>query len=221
MLPPDVVKALAELPSSTARRMIDFWTGTAIDAGRPVVRVAWLPRGSRPLAGSPVPERVTVVAMHGETKVFNRAGAADRRVVCLSCRRVEGDLHHVRPRQRHRRSRRPSTRRAGPVGCDVVDVVAAVYSGRRTHASYRGLNRGPNALPYAGREFVRTDRLVIRFAFKLRLRRRPRSSHASPASGGRIGGAPTPAAPRRCPTPLTRNRVAAHLHRQRRLPDAQ
>ena len=161
VLPPDVVKALADLPSPTARRMIDFWTGTAIDAGRPVVRVAWLPRGSQP-AGSPVPDRVTVVAMHGETKVFDGpveptgasfASPAGALKVTYTTYDRDNDIIDRDARQ-----------------LDVPDLAGAtlwmssplVFRAQNAR-EFRGLDRGPNALPYAGREFVRTDRLVIRF----------------------------------------------------------
>ena len=51
---------------------------------------------------------------------------------------------------------------------------------------FRGLERGPTAMPFPGREFVRTDRLVIQLRSARRRRSRaPRSRRASSASGAR------------------------------------
>ena len=49
-----------------------FWAGTALDNGRQIVRLSWVPR---PLvsAGAARPARVTAVATHGDTRVFEGA----------------------------------------------------------------------------------------------------------------------------------------------------
>jgi hypothetical protein len=160
-LPPDVVKALAELPSATARRTIDFWVGTAVDAGRPIVRVAWLPRVPLP-PGSTVPDRVTVVGMQGERKVFegpvDASGASFE--VPAGALRVTYSVYDRGNDIIDRDARAidvPDA--AGPALWMTSPAVLRAQNARE----FRSLDRGPAAVPYAGREFVRTDRLVIRF----------------------------------------------------------
>ncbi len=183
---------------------------------RPVVRVAWLPRGSQP-AGSPVPERVTVVAMQGETKSVRWSGRADRRVVCLSRRRVEGDLHRATTRQRHHRSRRPQLDVPDLAGATLWMTSPLLFRAQNVR-EFRGLDRGPNALPYAGREFVRTDRLVIRFDVQGTAAAAAKVTARITSQWGK-DLAELPLLPHDvCRRPI-RDRVAAHLHRQRRLPD--
>jgi VWFA-related protein len=160
VLPPEVAKALGELPSTTARRTIDFWTGTAIDDGRQVVRVAWLTRGPLP-QGSPAPDRITVVGMHGETKVFegpvDAAGATF--AVPVGALKI---TYTVYDRENEIIDRDVRL-------LDVPEAVGALWMStpavlRAQNArEFRSLDRGPNAQPYAGREFMRTDRLLIRF----------------------------------------------------------
>ena len=160
-LPPDVVKALAELPTATAHRAIDFWTGMAMDAGHQVVRVTWLPRGPVP-AGSPAPDRVSVVGTHGETKVFE--GTVDAGGASFAAPAGALKVTYTV----YDRGNDIIDRDARAV--DVPDASGAalwltspVVFRAQNAREFRGLDRGPHAVPYAGREFVRTDRLVIRF----------------------------------------------------------
>jgi VWFA-related protein len=159
VLPPDVVKALSELPTATARRTVDFWSGTALQDGRQVVRMSWV---ARPLpAGSTSPDHVTAVAMHGETRVFDGpvdAGGASFEapvgglkvtytVFDGASEIIDRDVRLVEV----------------PDAANALWLTSPVLFRAQTIREFRGLDRGPNAVPYAGREFVRTDRLVIRF----------------------------------------------------------
>jgi VWFA-related protein len=159
-LPPDVVKALSELPSATARRTIDFWTGAGMDAGRQVVRVSWLPRGPLP-AGTPAPDRVTVVGMRGETKVFegpvDAAGASF--LAPSGAIRVTYTVYDKANDIIDRDARAVEVPDAStPAVWMTTPVVLRAQNARE----FSGLDRSA-AVPFAGREFVRTDRLVIRF----------------------------------------------------------
>ena len=106
-----IVRALSELPAATARRTVDFWVGTALDSGRPIVRLSWVPR-ERCLA------RCSQAGAGDRGRDARRdarlrwAGGAGRRVVRRASGVIEGDLHGSGQRQRHHRSRCPGDRRA-------------------------------------------------------------------------------------------------------------
>ena len=98
VLPPDVVRALSELPSATARQAVDFWVGTALDSGRPTVRLAWAPRRRRR-------RRAQGGAGHGSRdprrdQGLRGAGRSGRGVVCRAAGAGEGDVHRAGRRQR-------------------------------------------------------------------------------------------------------------------------
>jgi VWFA-related protein len=160
-LPADVVKALAELPTATARRTIDFWAGTALDEGRQVVRIAWLARGSLP-AGTPAPDRVSIVAMHGDSKVFEGPieASGGSFVAPPGALKVTYSVYDRENDIIDRDARFVEV--PNGAGAALWMSSPAVFRAQNAR-EFRSMDRGPNALPYAGREFVRTDRLIIRF----------------------------------------------------------
>ena len=184
VLPPDVVRALSELPAATARRTVDFWVGTALDSGRPTVRLAWVPR-ARASAGAPRPAQVTAVATHGETRVFEGPVDAAGRIVCRAAGAAEGDVHRAGQRQRGDRPRcrgrltcpTPPRRRSG--------LPRPRSSGPRTRASFAAsiAVRTPCRFP-AGNSCAPT---VSSSGSRSRERRRPRRRcpRGSSASGAR------------------------------------
>ncbi len=105
-IPPDMVRALAELPGATARRTVDFWTGTTLDEGRAMVRLTWVPRALIS-AGAPRPTQVTAVVTHGETRVFEGPVEQGRRVIRRAGGAAQGDVLGSRQHQRHHRSGGP------------------------------------------------------------------------------------------------------------------
>jgi VWFA-related protein len=161
VLPPDVVRALSELPSATARRTVDFWVGTGLDSGRPTVRLAWVAREGAS-AGAPKPAQVTAVATRGDTRVFE--GPVDASGASFAA--PPGTLKVTFTVQ-------DSTNEVIDRDARMIDVpdpagtalwITSPMLFRAQNArEFRSLDRGPNAIPFAGREFVRTDRLVIRF----------------------------------------------------------
>ena len=64
VIPPDMVRALSELPGATARRTVDFWAGARLEDGKTAVRLAWVPRASAG-PGAAKPAQVTAVVTHG------------------------------------------------------------------------------------------------------------------------------------------------------------
>jgi VWFA-related protein len=160
-MPPDVQRALGELPSATAHRSIDVWIGTVFDAEGPTVRVTWTPRsaGNGP-PGKPL--QVSAVAAQGNRNIFEGSlrpegtafpaapGALKLTITVLDDR---GDLMDRDVRN-----------------IDVPDPSAAGLSISppavfrvQNALELRNLDRSASAMPYAGREFVRTDRLFVRF----------------------------------------------------------
>ncbi len=161
VLPPDVIRALSELPSATARRTVDFWVGTASADGRPAVRLAWISRGVLS-PGSPSPAQVTAVATHGETRVFDGpvdpAGASfavppGPLKVTFSVLDSAGDVI----------DRDVRTIDVPDAAASALWITSPALFRAQNAREFRSLDRGPNAMPFPGREFVRTDRLVIRF----------------------------------------------------------
>jgi hypothetical protein len=160
-LPPDIVRALSELPASNARRVIDFWVGTSLDGERPAVRLAWVPRVAVS-PGGPRPAQVTAVVTHGETRVFDGpvdpAGASypvppGPLKVTVSVQDSTGEVIDRDVR---------IIDVPDPAGSPLWIASPALFRAQNVR-EFRALDRGPNATPFPGREFVRTDRLVIRF----------------------------------------------------------
>ena len=160
-IPPDMVRALAELPGVNARRTVDFWVGTALDSGRPSVRVAWLARGIVS-PGAPKAAQVTAVATHGETRLFegpvDPSGASFSAppgsvkvtftVLDASSEIIDRDVRALEV--------------PDPAGPAVWVSSPALFRAQNVR-EFRSLDRGPGAMPFPGREFQRTDRLVIQF----------------------------------------------------------
>jgi VWFA-related protein len=161
-VPVDIQQALAVLPSSTARRMIDVWLGISMDAGRPVVRVTWSPR-SVAAPGVARATQVSVVATHGETRVFDgQAGVAGASFeappgtlkVTISAQDSEGQII----------DREVRTLDVPDPASSRLWIDSPALFRTQNALEYRNLSRAPDAPPFPGREFVRTDRVIIRFA---------------------------------------------------------
>jgi VWFA-related protein len=160
-IPPDMVRALSELPGTNARRTVDFWLGTAVDGGRPIVRLSWVPRGLLS-PGSARPAQVTAVAVQGETRVFEGlvepTGAsfpAPPGALKVTFT-VEDSTKEIIDRDVR------TIDVPDPAGPALWVTSPALFRSQNAR-EFRSLDRGPNALPFPGREFERTDRLVIRF----------------------------------------------------------
>jgi VWFA-related protein len=160
-MPPEVRRALAELPSTTARRAIDLWAGASVDADGATVRMTWLPRSG---AGRPAVKgiQVSATAVQGSTTLFEGAiGAAGASFkappgaikVTFTVLDADGELIDREVR-----------------AIDVPDAAAPALSigvpalfRTQNALELRNMDRSPTAMPFAGREFIRTDRLLIRF----------------------------------------------------------
>ena len=162
-VPVDVQKALGELPSATARRAVDFWIGAALEGGgQPSVRMSWLARaGAGPGAGKVA--QVTAVAMHGDRRVFDgeiAAGgvsfAAPPGALKVTYNALDADGQVI-----DRDARTVDV--PDPAGGRIWISSPALFRTQNA-LEYRTLERTPAAMPFPGREFVRTDRVLIRFS---------------------------------------------------------
>ncbi|HEY7501966.1 MAG TPA: VWA domain-containing protein [Vicinamibacterales bacterium] len=161
VLPPDVQRALTELPSSTAHRSIDLWAGASLDPAGPTVRVSWVPR-----AGAPAqPKRtlnVAAVAARDSLIVFEGPIAAEG----AAFRAIPGPLKltvTVTDGAGELIDRDVKTIDVPDPSATALAIGAPAVFRAQNALELRTLDRSPTAIPFAGREFVRTDRLFMRF----------------------------------------------------------
>ncbi len=159
-LPSDVQQALGELPSASARRAIDLWIGTEVQADRPVVRLAWAPRP--PAIGNAPAATVTLTAAHNGATIFDAPMGLEGGSfpsppgplqLTITARDASGDIVDKETR----------TIRAPDPAASLTISTPAVFRTQNA-LEYRNLDRSPGARSFAGREFARSDRLLVRFS---------------------------------------------------------
>jgi VWFA-related protein len=172
-IPPEIRRALGELPAANARRTIDLWVGAALDAGRPSVRLAWSPRNAvTPTATKPV--QVTAHATHGDAQAFDGPVAADG----IAFDAPPGSLKltvNVLDAAGDVIDRDVRTVDVPDPAAPALWLSSPVLFRTQNALEFRNLNRDASPAPHPGREFVRSDRLLIRFAV-----------HGSAASEARV-----------------------------------
>jgi hypothetical protein len=178
---PGVANALAAVESPSRARHIRTWIGTApAENGRTRVSFVWEPVSSVPGERRPSAARVALTAA-GEDQVFFRgriepqaAQSAQPGVAGAAVRGARAEFD-VSPGRVQLRVSVEDT--AGQVlDSDMLDVEVPDYTApqirlttpqvvrARSALEFRALNADPAALPAAGREFSRTERLLIRFS---------------------------------------------------------
>jgi VWFA-related protein len=159
-LPPDVQQALGTLPSASARRAIDLWIGADVQAEAPIVRVSWAPRP--PAAGNAPATAVAVTASQNGATVFDAPVGLDGGSfpapagplqLTITARDAAGEIVDKETRT----VRVPD--RAAPLWISTPAVFRT-----QNALEYRNLDRSPGARPFPGREFARSDRLLVRFS---------------------------------------------------------
>jgi VWFA-related protein len=158
-LPPAVAKALAELPTETARRPADFWVGVApgVEGGGDVT-IAWMARAS---VGDRAAATVDVEAKRDSTAVH--AGPVDATgvtfnappgplVLTLSVRDAAGDIIDRDVR---------TIAIPQPATATLAFGTPVVFRARNP-VELRALNAAASPPVYAGRDFQRSDRLQVR-----------------------------------------------------------
>lgn len=161
--PPEVTAALGTLArSSRDRRLFDVWIGVSRVAGdRAVVTVAWSPRHGAAKAGTPT--RVTLTATGAGGRKLFEGGIAEHDAsfdAPPGAVRVQVAALNAQDEIIDRESRDVQVPDYG-ASAVALSVPAVVRLGNAR--DQRVLLNNPDAPPYAGREFVRTDRLLVRF----------------------------------------------------------
>jgi VWFA-related protein len=166
VLPPAVESALARLPPRTAPNAVEIWTGTAAGAGgRGRVTVAWTPRDPASDTGGdtrPAPVEVTLTAASASEPIV------DRRVdpAGTSFEAPPGSLKMnftVRDKAGDVIDRAVRVVEVPDASAPALALTTPVVYRVRNVADMRAVM---SELPpvYAGRDFTRTDRLMVRFA---------------------------------------------------------
>lgn len=163
-IPADVTSAMAVLSAARADRLVDIWVGAERGAdGQPAVTVAWTPR--TPAARGTESTRTVSVAVKGAggDRSFDArldAGAiwfpSPSGAVQLqtTVRDANGNILDE--------DRRPFS--VPDFSVADLTIGAPVLRRARTVAEARAIGGARQAVPFAGREFVRTDHLYVRFS---------------------------------------------------------
>jgi VWFA-related protein len=159
-LPADVQQALGELPSATARRAIDLWVGTEVQSDRPIVRISWASRP--PALGNAPATTVALSAVRDNTTVFDASVGPEGGSfeappgalrLTITARDANGDIVDKETR----------TVRVPDPATSLWIATPAVFRTQNA-LEYRTLDRSPGARTFPGREFARSDRLLVRFS---------------------------------------------------------
>jgi hypothetical protein len=163
--PPDAVAlALSALSPSTARHVLDVWTGISRGAdGQPALAVAWARRGA-PRAGADNPVNVMVVATN-ESEVQQFEGRVDSRGPTFAVRPGQVKLQlTIRDAESRVIDTDTRTLTVPAVGGDGLAWGSPVLLRARTPLELRAVTSDPDAPPFAGNEFSRADRLLVRIS---------------------------------------------------------
>ena len=161
--PADITSALAELSAARPEHAVDVWIGVDRGSdGQPSITAAWTSRPAPPAAMAR-PESVSITARGiGEDRVFEAPLAAGR----LSFSSLPGELQLrtlVRDREGNTVDEDTRSVTVPDYSATALAISAPALMRARTIAEARAIAGDPDAVPFAGREFVRTDRVFLRF----------------------------------------------------------
>lgn len=158
-MPSPVSAALRELAPDNSRRVADFWIGQAPSRDDGVdVHVAWAPRpvtDERLSAAS-----VSMLVTHGTEKIFDGPVEPDGVTFTAEPGSLELDFT-VRDQSGEVVDREQRDVDVGDPGQTVLALTTPLVSRARNVAEFRTLSTLERPVPYAGREFSRTDRLLV------------------------------------------------------------
>jgi VWFA-related protein len=160
-LPSSVARAFKELTPDNSRRPVEFWVGLA-PAGNDVhVNLAWSARPG--IEGRAAAASVEATATSGGEKLF--AGPIkDGGVVFSSAPgTIQLDLT-IRDSAGEMIDREQRTITVPDPGKTTLALTTPIVSRARNASELRSLNSGPEPVVFAGRDFVRSDRLLLRVA---------------------------------------------------------
>ena len=158
-LPSPVAKAFKELTPDNSRRPVEFWIGLAPVSGNACeVNVAWTPRPGiegRAAAGS-----VLLTATNGTERLFDgelKEGSSFKSPAGT----VQLDFT-IRDSTGEMIDREQRTVTVPDLEKTTLALTTPVVARARSAAEFRSLMSGPHLVAFAGREFSRSDRLVLR-----------------------------------------------------------
>jgi VWFA-related protein len=158
--PPEISKALEKLVDAPHVPVSgDLWAGAAPGAnGQPRVTVVWTPRDGSADAG------VSVRASATDGRVFFDGPLTAGRV---SFDAAPGTLRlrrHMVDSDGSLADRSESTIEVPDFAAAPLAIASPILLRARTPLELRGIQAEPDPIPFAGRQFERTDRVVVRFA---------------------------------------------------------
>jgi VWFA-related protein len=163
-IPTDVTSAMAVLSAARADRIVDVWVGAAPGAdGQPAVTVAWTPRA--PAVRGAASNRTVSVVVKGAGE--DRSTDAKFDAGALTFPSPPGAVQLQTTVRDANGNVLDEDRRPFIVpDFSVADIAIGppVLLRARTVAEARAIAVAPQAVPFAGREFIRTDHLYVRFS---------------------------------------------------------
>jgi VWFA-related protein len=164
VIPADVTSAMAVLSAARAERMVDVWVGAERGAdGEPAVTVAWTPRA--PAGRGADSTRTVSVAVKGAGG--DRSFDARLDAGALSFPSPSGAVQlqtTVRDANGNilDEDRRPFS--VPDLSATDLAIGAPLVLRARTVSDAKAIAGARQAVPFAGREFIRTDHLFVRFS---------------------------------------------------------
>ena len=162
-LPSPVAKAFKELTPDNSRRPAEFWVGLAPatdNASR--VNLVWAPRPG--IEGRAAAGGVVASAKNGSEAPLRRTSEGWRRLVHgrrpapiqldLTIQDSSGDMI----------DREQRTITVPDIQKTTLALTTPILSRARSAAEYRTMASSPDPVPFAGRDFSRSDRLLLRVA---------------------------------------------------------
>jgi VWFA-related protein len=160
-LPSSVAKAFKELTPDNSRRPAEFWIGVSPTADACAVSIAWAPRPGiegRAAAGS-----VLVTATSGTEKLFEGVLKDNTGTFKAPAGPVQLDFT-IRDSAGEMIDREQRTVTVPDLAKTTLALTTPVVSRARSAAEFRTLMAVPEPAPFAGRDFTRSDRLLVRVA---------------------------------------------------------
>jgi VWFA-related protein len=158
-LPSTVSKALREITPDNSRRPADLWVGVAPAESGSRVLLAWSPR--QELATRSAAASVVVTAVSGGQKIFD--GLIEDAGISFNAGPGDVELDFtIRDDGGEAIDREQRTVTVPNATATKLGLTTPVLSRARSTSEYRSMSAAP--VPFASREFARTDRLLVRVA---------------------------------------------------------
>jgi VWFA-related protein len=161
-LPSSVAKAFKELTPDNSRRPVDFWIGLApAAADECAVNIAWAPRPG--IEGRAAASSVLVTATSGTQKLYEGVLKDAPASFKAAAGQVQLDFT-IRDSAGEMIDREQRTVTVPDLAKTTLALTTPVISRARSASEFRALNAGPEPVAFAGRDFSRSDRLLVRVA---------------------------------------------------------